>query len=87
MAAVDLVGEQIGQGGQLHIVFGIHRIDGRSAAAAAATDQADLEHVAAVGVSHACGAQGSGQRAPTTAADDCLRKVRRELDTLDVRCW
>jgi len=49
-AVRQMVGEQIGHGDHPHVLAGVHGVGGRTAAASAATDQAELDHVAARGM-------------------------------------
>ena len=51
IAACDAIGERIGHRDELHLAAaGVHRLDRRAGAAAAAADQADLDRVAAESV-------------------------------------
>ena len=76
---LQAIGEDVGHGHQPHVLAGVHGVGGRPAAASAAADQADLDHVAAGGVDVRPGQRRAAVRPPRRPCEQ-LKNCRRERD-------
>ena len=83
-AVLQLVGERIGHGHQQRILVGADGVDRRAGAAAAAADEADLEHVAAGGM-HRRAAKLAASGPPTMAPCGAVQELAAVLARRRIR--